>query len=195
MKIGLFGGSFDPIHHGHLLAVTDALEQGGLDRVIVVPAAQAPLREAATQTGADDRLAMVRLALAHEPRFEVSDWELRRGGVNYSVDTAAHFVGERPGHEWFWIIGEDQLGRLGQWREIGRLASLVTFLVLERPGYQVDPASVPPGVRLLRCRGHRIELSSTEIRARAAAGLSLEGHVPHKAVAYLQEKRLYQPKA
>lgn len=192
MKIGFLGGSFDPVHFGHLIAAQDVLEQHGLDRLFLVPAAQAPLKPNDVQSTNDDRLAMLRAATGWDRRFEVSDYELRKGGVSYTIDSARHFRAQFPGDRLFWIIGGDQLPKLHLWREIEALAGLVEFIFLERPGHPVKATPQIPGLRLHRCDGHLVEISSTELRERVRGGLSLDYFVPHKAIEYIREKRLYR---
>ncbi len=192
MKIGLMGGSFDPVHFGHLVAAQDAVEQHGLDRLIFVPAAQAPLKSHDTVTSGEDRLAMLRTAVDWDHRFEVSDYEIRRGGISYTVDSAEHFRTQFPADELYWIIGGDQLPNLRQWRDIERLAGLVDFIFLERPGHPAKATPEVPGLRLHRCDGHLVEISSTELRERVRRGRSLDYFVPHKAIVYIKEKGLYR---
>lgn len=192
MKIGFLGGSFDPVHFGHLMAAQDAYEQHQLDRVVFVPAAQAPLKPAEVQSTADDRLAMLRAATAWDKRFELSDLELRRGGISYTIDSARHFRAAYPLDRLFWIIGGDQLPKLHLWREIEELAALVEFIFLERPGYPVKATPTIPGLRLHRCDGHLLAISSTELRERTRRDLSLDYFVPHKAIVYIQERGLYR---
>ncbi len=118
VKIGFLGGSFDPVHFGHLLAAQDAFEQHHLDRLVLVPAAQAPLKPTDVQSSSEDRLAMLRAAVEWDKRFEISDVELRRGGVSYTIDSARHFRALYPKDELYWIIGGDQLPKLHLWLEI-----------------------------------------------------------------------------
>ncbi|MFM7751994.1 MAG: nicotinate-nucleotide adenylyltransferase [Opitutaceae bacterium] len=195
MKIGLLGGSFDPVHFGHLLAAQDAYEQHRLDRLIFVPAAQAPLKPNDVQSSATDRLAMLRSAIEWDRRFEISDVELLRGGVSYTIDSARHFRALYPHDELYWIIGGDQLPKLHLWREIGELAKLVEFIFLERPGFPVKAAPDIPGLRLHRCDGHLLAISSTELRERTRRGLSLDYFVPHKAIVYIRQHDLYRDHA
>lgn len=192
MKIGFLGGSFDPVHHGHLIAAQDALEQHKLDRLILVPAAQAPLKPDDVQCPAADRLAMVRAAIARDERLEVSDHELAKGGISYTVDSARFFKKQFPRDQLHWIIGGDQLPRLHLWRDIEELAQLVEFIFLERPGHPAKTHTPVPGLRLRRCDGHLIEISSTELRARARQNLSLEYFTPREVAEYIREKGLYR---
>ncbi len=191
MKIGFLGGSFDPVHFGHLLAAQDALEQFPLDRLILMPAAQAPLKPNDVQSSAEDRLAMLRAATEWDRRFELSDFELRRGGISYTIDSARHFRALYPNDELYWVIGGDQLPNLHQWKDIGELAKLVQFIFLERPGYPVKARVEIPGLSLHRCDGHLLAISSTELRERTRRGRSLDYFVPHKAIVYIRERGLY----
>jgi nicotinate-nucleotide adenylyltransferase len=192
VKIGFLGGSFDPVHFGHLLAAQDAFEQRQLDRLVFVPAAQAPLKPTDVQSTAGDRLAMLRSAIEWDKRFEISDFELRRGGVSYTIDSARHFRALYPNDQLFWIVGGDQLPKLHLWRDIGELVTLVEFIFLERPGYPVKAQPAIPGLRLWRCDGHLLAVSSTELRDRCRRGLSLDYFVPHKAIIYIQQQGLYR---
>jgi len=192
VKIGFLGGSFDPVHFGHLMAAQDAYEQHGLDRLVIVPAAQAPLKPHEVQSSAEDRLAMIQAAVEWDSRFEVSDFELRRGGVSFTIDSARHFKSLYPNDQLYWVIGGDQLPQLHLWREIEELAKLVEFIFLERPGYPVKAAPEIPGLRLHRCDGHLLAISSTELRDRVRRSLSLDYFVPHKAIVYIRGHRLYR---
>jgi len=192
VKIGFLGGSFDPVHFGHLLAAQDAYEQHNLDRLVLVPAARAPLKPNDVQSSADDRLAMLRSAIEWDKRFEISDLELRRGGVSYTIDSARHFRAAYPNDQLFWIIGGDQLPKLHLWKDIAELARLVEFIFLERPGYPIKAAPEIAGLRLHRCDGHLLAISSTELRERTRRALSLDYFVPHKAIVYIKEHTLYR---
>ncbi len=192
MKIGFLGGSFDPVHFGHLMAAQDAYEQQRLDKVILVPAAQAPLKPNEVQSTIEDRLAMLRASIEWDGRFEISDYELRKGGISYTIDSVRHFRQQYPHDEIFWIIGGDQLPKLHLWKEIGELAKLVEFIFLERPGYPVKAMPEIPGLRLRRCDGHLLAINSTELRERVKKSLSLDYFVPHKAIVYIGENQLYR---
>jgi nicotinate-nucleotide adenylyltransferase len=192
VKIGILGGSFDPVHFGHLLAAQDAFEQQQLDRLILVPAAQAPLKPRDVQSTAEDRLAMLRAAVEWDHRFDVSDVELRRGGVSYTIDSARHFRALYPNDDLYWVVGGDQLPKLHLWKDIAELVQLVEFIFLERPGYPVREHPDIPGLRLHRCDGHLLAISSTELRERVKHNLSLDYFVPHKAIVYIRENHLYR---
>ncbi|MBI5381390.1 MAG: nicotinate (nicotinamide) nucleotide adenylyltransferase [Opitutae bacterium] len=191
MRIGFLGGSFDPVHLGHLCVAQDACERCQLDRVVLVPAAQAPLKPHDVRASAADRLAMLQLAIEDNPRLAVSDFELRKGGVSYTIDSVRHFRQQHPADELFWIIGGDQLPKLPLWREAEELARAIAFIVLERPGHPAGPDPALPGLRLLRCAGHQMEISSSELRERARQGLPLDCFMPHKAIVYLRKNVLY----
>lgn len=192
VKIGFLGGSFDPVHFGHLLAAQDAYEQHQLDRLVLVPAAQAPLKPNDVKSSSEDRLAMLRLAVEWDHRFEVSDVELKRGGMSYTIDSARYFRALYPDDDLYWVIGGDQLPKLHLWKDIAELARMVEFIFLERPGYPVRPSADIPGLRLHRCDGHLLAISSTELRERTRRNLSLDYFVPHKAIIYIKEHSLYR---
>jgi len=191
VKIGFLGGSFDPVHFGHLMAAQDAFEQYQLDKVILVPAAQAPLKPNDVQSTSADRLAMLRSAIEWDRRFEISDYELNKGGVSYTIDSVRHFLRLYPHDQLYWIIGGDQLPKLHLWKDIGELAKLMEFIFLERPGHAVREHPNIPGLRLHRCDGHLLAINSTELRDRVRRHLSLDYFVPHKAIVYIKEKALY----
>ncbi len=180
------------MHFGHLMAAQDAYEQCSLDRLILVPAAQAPLKTNDVQSTSEDRLAMLRAAVEWDKRFEISDVELRRGGVSYTIDSVRHFRALYPNDELYWIIGGDQLPKLHLWKDIQELAKLVEFIFLERPGHPVKAVPDIPGLRLRRCDGHLLAISSTELRDRVKRDLSLDYFVPHKAIVYIRDHRLYR---
>ena len=135
---------------------------------------------------------MIQASVEWDKRFEVSDFELRRGGVSYTIDSARHFRKKYPEDRLFWIIGGDQLPQLHRWKDIAELAKLVEFIFLERPGFPIKAQPEIPGLRLHRCDGHLLAISSTELRERCRRGLSLDYFVPHKAIVYIQEQSLYR---
>ena len=180
------------MHFGHLMAAQDAFEQHALDKVILVPAAQAQLKPTDVQSSSTDRLAMLRAATEWDRRFELSDYELRKGGISYTVDSARHFRALYPDDELYWIIGGDQLPKLHLWKDVAELAQLVEFIFLERPGFPVRAHPAIPGLRLHRCDGHLLAINSTELRERTRLGLSLDYFVPHKAIVHIRERGLYR---
>ena len=192
MKIGFLGGSFDPVHFGHLLAAQDVYEQYKLDRLILVPAAQAPLKPQEMQSSPWGRLDMLHLAIEWDKRLEISDVELQRGGVSYTIDSARYFRAMFPHDELFWIIGGDQLPQMNLWKDITELAGMLEFIFLERPGHPAKKTPDIPGLRLHRCDGHLIEISSSELRQRVQQGLSLHYFCPQKVIAYIEAHKLYR---
>lgn len=193
MKIGFLGGSFDPIHLGHLVIAQDALEGAGLDRVDFVPAAVSPLKGRELTATASQRLTMVRLAIEGDRRFGLLDLELRRGGTSYTVDTVRELRRQWPGAELFWVIGTDQMQRLAEWKDIGELVRLVEFVHLARPGVPEAESPVIPGLKLRRVAGHEVAISSSELRERANRGLPLWPFVPLKVAEFIEAQSLYRP--
>ena len=195
MKIGFLGGSFDPVHFGHLLAAQDVYEQYKLDRLIFVPAAQAPLKPQEMQSSPVDRLTMLQAAIEWDKRFEISEVELQRGGVSYTIDSVRHFRTLFPDDQLFWIIGGDQLPRMNLWKDVTELARLIEFIYLERPGHAARQTPDIPGLRLHRCDGHLIEISSSELRHRVRCGLSLHYFCPPKVIFHIEARNLYRQSA
>lgn len=192
-RVGLFGGTFDPVHVGHLILAADVLEKFELDRLIWIPAGQTPLRTKATAAAGEHRLAMVRRALSGMPGMEASGVELERGGLSYTVDTVGWWRAKVPGAAFFWILGRDQFATLGGWHRAGDLAREVEFIVLERPGEEIIEPWWPDGtLRWQPCAGRRLDLSSTEIRRRLAEGLPVKPFLPAGVENYILEHQLYQ---
>jgi nicotinate-nucleotide adenylyltransferase len=192
MKIGFLGGSFDPVHFGHLIAAQDVYESYKFDRLFLVPAAQAPLKPSDVQSSPEDRRAMLRAACEWDRRLEIADYELTKGGVSYTIDSVRHFRTQFPHDDLFWIIGGDQLPLLERWKDITELVRLVDFIFLERPRHPSKPHPDIPGLKLHRCDGHLIEISSSELRQRVRAGLSLHYFCPQKVIAYIESRKLYR---
>lgn len=200
---GIFGGSFNPIHMGHLVAAQDALEGAGLDQVVFVPAARPPHKPSAPLASAGDRLAMIRLAISGDDRFDVSEIEVLRGGISYTVDTVRELRRQVPGAEWSLIIGADTLFDLRNWREIGTILELVPIVVVARPGFATDSITVdslglpdPWPTVLARnvVPGHSVGISASEIRRRLAEGRSIRYLVPDAVERYIRDRSLYQEK-
>jgi nicotinate-nucleotide adenylyltransferase len=189
VRLGILGGTFDPPHFGHLLAAVDAVERLALDRLVLVPAATQPLKSATQAAPAADRLAMTRLLVDGDSRFEVDALEIERSGLSFSVETLAVFAERHPGAERFFLVGADVLRTFDKWREPERVLSLATLAVLTRSERNA-PAALPSGA--VEVASRRIDLSSTEIRARVAAGRSLRGFVPEPVAAYIAAHRLYR---
>ena len=187
MRLGIFGGTFDPPHVGHLLVAVDAVEQLSLDRLVFVPTATQPLKKDVVRATAAQRLAMVRLLAADDTRFEVDPIEIERAGLSYSVDTLAEYARRAPDADRFFLIGADVIRTFDQWREPERVLALAKMVVLTR---DEAPVALPVGATPLRSR--RVDVSSTEIRARVRARQSLYGFVPEPVAAYIAAERLYR---
>lgn len=192
-RIGIFGGSFDPPHVGHLLAASDAAEALGLDRLVFVPAHVSPFKDGVTRTSAADRLAMVRLLVGDDPRFAVDPIEIDREGLSYTVDTLAAYADRHPDAELVLLVGEDVLAGFLQWRDPERIRRLARLAVLRRSTAGElelpEPLRADPPVML---QTRRIDVSSTEVRQRARAGRSLRGFVPEAVATYVERGRLYR---
>ncbi len=144
MKLGLYGGSFDPVHLGHLLVAQAAVEELGLDRLFFIPAAQSPFKPQNPPAPAAVRLQLLRLALAGKTNYEVDELEIQRGGASYTVDTLRDYARRHPAAEIFYLIGADNVSKLNEWREAAELAKLAEFVAVPRPGgaTAVFPAAV-----------------------------------------------------
>jgi len=189
MKLGIYGGSFDPVHLGHLLVAQAALEELALDRLFFVPAAQSPFKPHHQPAADASRLQLLRLALAGQTRCEVDDQEIRRGGISYTVDTLRGYAAAFPGAELFYLIGADNAAKLGDWHESAALAGLAEFVVVPRPGGA--PAVFPPLFRGRTLRGFPFGVSSSEIRRRLQAGLPIDHLVPPGVSDAIHSAKLY----
>ncbi|GBD32885.1 MAG: putative nicotinate-nucleotide adenylyltransferase [Gemmatimonadales bacterium] len=187
-RIGIFGGSFDPIHLGHLVAAEQAREQLELQEVRFVPAARQPFKVEGHEADARHRAEMVRLAIADNPYFVLDLREIDRGGVSYTVDTLRELKAERPADELFLILGADAARDLGKWREAGELPRLATVAVVTRPG-----AAPPAGAGIsLVISAPGIDVSATEIREAVRAGRSIRYLVPRAVEEYIAAHGLYR---
>jgi len=184
MRIGLYGGTFDPIHHGHLLLAREALEQLGLDELLFVPAWHSPHKPDIRITPGPIRVEMIRAAIAGEPGLAVDDREIRRGGLSYAIETVRELQTELPDAEFHYLIGADNLPALHTWREIGELRRRVRFVVLARHGE--EDASGFPVIR------RPLAISSTEIRNRVAKGESVRYFLPQEVIAIIARHHLYR---
>ncbi len=189
MKIGLFGGSFDPVHLGHLLVAQAAIEELGLERLVFVPAAQSPFKPEQHPSPASERMRLLRLALAGSSKCEIDEQEVRRGGVSYTIDTVRDYVRRFPKAELFWLIGADNVAALPDWREAGELARLTQFAAIPRPGEKPVPFPAPFCGRMLG--GFPVGISSSQIRARITVGLPIDHLVPAPVAEAIRNYRLY----
>lgn len=189
MKIGLFGGSFDPVHLGHLLVAQAAREELGLDRLFFIPAQQSPFKPDRTLASASDRLRLLRLALAGIDWCEIDTQEIERGGVSYTIETLRSFARRFPAAELHYLVGGDHVQNLPQWREAQELARLAQFAVIPRPGQVGVPFPEPFRGRYLK--GFPFGVSSSEIRERIRAGQPIESLVPVAVSEAIFNNRLY----
>lgn len=195
-RIGILGGTFDPIHFGHLAIAEEARVALRLDRVLLIPAGRQPLKPNQPAAGAEHRLAMVRLACAGNPAFVASDIEIRRPGPSYTVTTleALHAAGEDELH---FIIGADALADFSRWYAAQRILALAQIVVVLRPGVELEIDRLEAGVPGIRARlalleGPNMDLSSSEIRRRLSTGRPIRYLTPDAVVRYIDEHRLYR---
>ena len=199
-RVGLFGGTFNPPHIGHLALLEAGLAQLGLDRVLVVPVARPPHKESVEDPGAEHRLAMARLLCAGDQRIEVSDVEVRRGGPSYTVDTLRALHESNPQDELTFIAGGDMATSLPAWREPDEVLRLARFAVAERTGaeraaVQRAIAGLEGADRVVFFDMPRVELSSSAVRRAVAEGRPIRDLVPDAVAAYIDEHGLYRARA
>jgi nicotinate-nucleotide adenylyltransferase len=195
VRVGLLGGTFDPFHHGHLAAADAAIDCARLDRVVFIPAAQPPHRTPAVAS-AEQRLEMCRLGIAGEPRFEVSEVELKRAGPSYTVDTLVEMRRARPEDEMFLILGWDAARLFSTWHRPDEVRGLATIVVVARPGSKSPRESDLGGVGLGRanvvlCLRPTADVSASEIRRAVAAGEPIIDRVPAAVEGYIASHGLY----
>lgn len=201
MRLGLFGGTFDPVHLGHLLLAEYCREQCGLDAVWFVPAAEPPHKKRPDLTPAQQRIEMLQLAIGGHDAFSVCTREVERGGVSYTVDTLSGLAADDPARQLFFLLGGDSLADLLRWREPARICELALLVVVARPGSPSADYSSLAGLvsaeRLAEIRAHQVEMpqigiSSREIRRRVAAGRSIRYQTPRAVEKYIETARLYK---
>ncbi|MBA4542678.1 MULTISPECIES: nicotinate-nucleotide adenylyltransferase [Thermoactinomyces] len=192
MRVGIFGGTFDPIHMGHLLLAQQAMETASLEQVWFIPAGEPPHKQENEITPAQHRLQMVRLAVEGNPRFLVNEMELKREGPSYTVDTIQILKESTPEHDFFLLVGADTVKDLPHWYKIKKILQLVQVIGLGRPGVRAE--GLPDFVtdRLQWIPGAiETSISSTAVRQRAKCGKSLRYLVPDPVYQYIKEHRLY----
>jgi nicotinate-nucleotide adenylyltransferase len=205
MRIGIYGGSFDPVHLGHLIAAESAREQASLDRVIFVPAAQSPHKTYRTPAAAADRLAMLELATSGHPAFEVSSVELERGGISYTVETLAEMRARFPDDQLVLLLGPDAVRGLATWRGPRRIAELAELVTISRSGLDDDDQlrndatlrELLGATVLERCldscvRMPAVGVRATAIREAVRAGRSIRYLVPAAVATFIQQHGLYR---
>jgi nicotinate-nucleotide adenylyltransferase len=190
MRIGVFGGTFDPVHLGHLIFAEQAREQARLDRVLFVPAARPPHKLAQPMTPFVRRSEMLALATAGQPAFRVDELEKDRPGPSYTADTLADLKAREGGAELFLLLGSDCLPDLAGWHEPQRIFELATILVMARPGWAIESASSIPKIQ--KIDAPLVDISSRDLRQRVAAARTIRYLVPAAVDAYIASHRLYQ---
>ncbi len=188
VKIGLFGGTFDPVHPAHFGIASQALRQFNLDKIIWIPAALSPFKkDEIPATAIEHRLAMVRLVCVHEPKFEVSAFEAEKGGISYSIDSLRYFQSCYPTAQFFWILGEDALAGVSEWKDADQLMRDLTFLAAEREGEYAD---FPKELKMKRIQFKLNPLSSTDFKSKSAQTESI-AMLDSQVAAYIRQNRLY----
>ncbi|WP_431033512.1 nicotinate-nucleotide adenylyltransferase [Streptomyces sp. P6-2-1] len=190
-RLGVMGGTFDPIHHGHLVAASEVAMQFDLDEVVFVPTGQPWQKSEKQVSPAEDRYLMTVIATAENPQFSVSRIDIDRGGPTYTNDTLRDLRTLNPGTELFFITGADALGQILTWRDAEELFSLAHFIGVTRPGHQLTDAGLPEGgVSLVEVPA--LAISSTDCRARVARGAPVWYLVPDGVVRYIDKRQLYR---
>ena len=190
-RLGVMGGTFDPIHHGHLVAASEVAAVYGLDEVVFVPTGQ-PWQKTNRQVApAEHRYLMTVVATAANPRFTVSRVDIDRGGLTYTIDTLRDLAVQRPGAELFFITGADALAQILSWKDSDELFALAHFVAVTRPGHELDGAGLPAD-RVSLMEVPAMAISSTDCRARVAAGQPVWYLVPDGVVQYIAKHSLYR---
>ncbi len=190
-KIGVMGGTFDPIHHGHLVAASEVADRFGLDEVLFVPTGQPWQKAERVVSRAEDRYLMTVVATASNPRFAVSRVDIDRGGPTYTADTLTDLHAELPDAQLFFITGADALSQILSWRRLDELFALAHFVGVTRPGYELEDGHLPDGsVSLVEVPA--LAISSTDCRRRVAEGHPVWYLVPDGVVQYISKRGLYR---
>jgi nicotinate-nucleotide adenylyltransferase len=190
-RLGVMGGTFDPIHHGHLVAAQEVAAQFGLDEVVFVPTGQPWQKSHQSVSAAEDRYLMTVIATAENPHFSVSRIDIDRKGLTYTIDTLRELHELNPESDLFFITGADALGQILTWRDAEELFSLAHFIGVTRPGHTLaDPGLPAGGVSLVEVPA--LAISSTDCRARVAKGDPVWYLVPDGVVRYIDKRQLYR---
>ena len=194
-RVGVMGGTFDPIHHGHLVAASEVAHRFNLDEVVFVPTGQPWQKDGSSVSAPEDRYVMTVLATAHDPRFRVSRVDIDRGGPTYTVDTLRdlHREMERTGSpaELYFITGADALANIATWRDSDEVVSLAHFVGVTRPGHVLRDPGLPEGsVTLVEVPA--LAISSTDCRTRVSAGEPIRYMVPDAVLEYIDKRSLYR---
>lgn len=189
LRIGVMGGTFDPIHHGHLVAASEAADALQLDEVIFVPTGQPGNKKAISS--AEHRYLMTVIATAANPRFTVSRTDIDRDGITYTIDTLTELSKERPDADLFFISGADAIAQILAWKKVDELWGLAHFVAVTRPGHSLELPKVP-NAKISQLEVPALAISSTDVRNRAAAGKPIWYLVPDGVVQYIAKHRLYR---
>ncbi len=199
MRIGIFGGTFDPVHIGHINLAAQAIQEAGLDRLIFVPAKVQPFKQDQDITPENDRLEMLKLAIRDLPKAEISTFELDRDEISYTVTTLRHFREIMPEAELFFLIGADAFLKIFKWNGAAEILSEHSFLVGTRPGYKeanlqevIGKAEILYETKITRLNNKEFDINSTEIRRRAELGEDISELVPAAVVEYIRTHGLYK---
>ncbi|MEN3001275.1 MAG: nicotinate-nucleotide adenylyltransferase [Armatimonadota bacterium] len=195
-RIGVLGGTFDPVHLGHLRLAEEAREAAALDQVLFIPAARSPFKPNRPPTDASHRLAMLQRAIAGNPAFAVSNIELQRGGISYTIDTLRQLTEQLPDAQLFLIMGTDSLAEFPRWRDALHIVQLCQLLVGVRPGYEPDsiltalPEAIRAAVRLIP--SVLLDIRASQLRAFVREGRTLRYLTPDSVIEYIQSHQLYK---
>ncbi|MFS0705871.1 nicotinate-nucleotide adenylyltransferase [Cellulomonas sp. 179-A 9B4 NHS] len=191
MRLGVMGGTFDPVHHGHLVAASEVAARFGLDEVVFVPTGQPSFKQDSVVTEVEHRYLMTVIATASNPRFTVSRVDVDRAGLTYTVDTLRDLKAERPDADLYFITGADAIAQILTWKDAAELFDMARFVAVTRPGHALSVAGLPEGrVDVLEIPA--LSISSTDVRARARAGEPVWYLVPDGVVQYIAKHRLYR---
>ncbi|WP_233496073.1 nicotinate-nucleotide adenylyltransferase [Geodermatophilus sp. TF02-6] len=190
-RVGVMGGTFDPVHHGHLVAASEVAVLFGLDEVVFVPTGQPWQKSDRDVAPAEDRYLMTVIATASNPRFSVSRVDIDRGGPTYTIDTLTDLQRQRPGDEMFFITGADALSQILSWRDSDRFFELAHFIGVTRPGFDLGAAHLPDGVVSL-VEVPALAISSSDCRERVGRGMPVWYLVPDGVVQYIEKRGLYR---
>lgn len=190
-RLGVMGGTFDPVHHGHLVAASEAAAQFDLDEVVFVPTGQPSFKQDRDVTVAEHRYLMTVIATASNPRFTVSRVDVDRAGLTYTVDTLRDLRAQRPEADLYFITGADAVAQMLTWKDAAELFEMARFVAVSRPGHALSVAGLPAG-RIDVLEVPALAISSTDVRARARAGKPVWYLVPDGVVQYIAKHRLYR---
>jgi len=197
-KIGIFGGSFNPIHIGHLILAQEVQHKAGLQKVLFIPTADNPLKEKDSEETKAERYEMTRMAIEDNENFAISDIEVRSTGYSYTIDTVKKLMAADPEAQYYFLCGEDIIFQLERWKDFEELFRLVIFVVTYRPGYDFEKLRVEAqrlkqmyGANIEILQAPLIEISSTTIRERVKQNISVRYLVTEKVHDYIKDKRLY----